>query len=57
MVELMKNDEKWWKMIKKNEKNSRKIAIFHFLDFFAPLEEKMIKKWLKNEKKMKKNEK
>jgi len=25
------------------KKNSRKIVIFHFLDFFAPLEEKMMK--------------
>jgi len=42
-------------MIKKNDKKmkkTRKIAIFHFFGFFfAPLEEKMIKKMIKNDKK------
>ena len=28
---------------KTNETNSMKIAIFHFVDFFAPLEAKMMK--------------
>jgi hypothetical protein len=27
----------------KNEKNSRKLALFHFLEIFAPLEANMMK--------------
>jgi len=52
----MKNEKA---MIKndKNEKKSRKIAIFNFLKMFAPLEAKMmnkLKKMLKNDKKSRK---
>ena len=49
-----KFDEKWKKRMKndktmnKNERNSGKIVIFHFLDFFSPLEAKM----MKNDRKM-----
>jgi len=43
---MIKNDKK----NKNNEKNSRKIVIFHFLEKFCTLEAKM----MKNDKKMKK---
>ena len=44
-VELMKNDEKWWKMIKKWKKLEENCNFPFFRFFFAPLEEKMFKKW------------
>jgi len=35
MIKNDENDKKMKKMIKKIKKNSRKIVMFHFLDFFC----------------------
>ena len=58
-AKMMNNDENMIKQWKhdKNGKNSRKIAIFHFLEKFCTTGSKNDEKWLKNDKKWYTNEK
>ena len=50
---MMKNDKKWkkWKKMKKKWKKRGKLYFSIFGKIFAPLEEKMMKNDLKNDKK------